>query len=214
MKLFNLALFSAYKHNSTINWLTGTDPIGTSWHDAIPKGHPGGSSDMVMTIVVSKSLEQVLPGMAVKVDKGFLIDNLCAIVGVICIRSKKRLNKQVQQSATSSTASTQKVDLLFHVSYLIKIFKLGFIQESCPKEGEYSNGQLCRAAIRYHSVTDIGLIDVRPNIGLWGSDEEVRRWYELRQCVTHNNLSDLDISEIVLAEDHPGNIKAQLSNLL
>eukprot|EP00978_Attheya_sp_CCMP212_P021548 scaffold63058_cov69-Attheya_sp.AAC.2 len=107
MKLFNSALFSTYKHNSTIKWLTGTDPIGTSWDDAIPKGHPGGASDMVMTIV-SEILEQVPPGMAVEVDKGFLIDNLCAMVGVICIRPEKRLNGQVQQSATS-TALTQKV---------------------------------------------------------------------------------------------------------
>eukprot|EP00978_Attheya_sp_CCMP212_P034848 scaffold148472_cov54-Attheya_sp.AAC.1 len=163
-------------------------------------------SDMVMTIV-SKFLEQVPPGMAVEVDKGFLIDNLCAMVGIICIRPEKRLNGQVQQAATS-TALTQKVgktripfeqsngqmkqstrffntpisilqfglaDLLFRVGYLIQNFKLGFIQERCPKEGEDSNGRPCRAEIRWHGATDIRLIDVRPNVDLWGSVEEVRR---------------------------------------
>jgi hypothetical protein len=52
MKLMNSALFSAYKHNSTLKWLTTTDEIGTSWHKGrIPPGHPGGASDGVMTVV-------------------------------------------------------------------------------------------------------------------------------------------------------------------
>jgi hypothetical protein len=86
----------------------GTDPVGTFWHDAIPKGHPGGASDMVMPFVL-KIMEQVLPGMAVEVEKGFIIDNLCAMVGIICIRPEKRLNGQMQQAAATTTALTQNL---------------------------------------------------------------------------------------------------------
>eukprot|EP00978_Attheya_sp_CCMP212_P008149 scaffold19021_cov44-Attheya_sp.AAC.1 len=80
MKMMNSALWSSYKSHSTLKWLTGTDAIGNSWKDSIPKAHPGGRGDGVMT-VVTKILNQIPPGMAVNVDKGFLIDNICALVG-------------------------------------------------------------------------------------------------------------------------------------
>ena len=41
-------------------------------------------------------------------DKGFLIENECALLGIICIRPMKMLDKQTQQSA-EDTALTQKV---------------------------------------------------------------------------------------------------------
>eukprot|EP00978_Attheya_sp_CCMP212_P012657 scaffold31656_cov58-Attheya_sp.AAC.1 len=228
MKLMNSALYSTYKHNSTVKWLTGTDAIGTSWYDAIPPGRPGGAGDGVMT-VVTEILDQIPPGMAVEVDKGFLIDNLCALAGVICIRPEKKLGGQVQQAA-HSTALTQKngkpripieqsnaqmkqstlffdspiailqlglSDLLFRIGYVMQNFKLGFIQERFPKEGEDGkNGRPCRAEIRWHGAMDIGLTDVRPIVELWGTQEEVKRWHELRNFETNRDLSDLNISNI------------------
>eukprot|EP00978_Attheya_sp_CCMP212_P006738 scaffold15609_cov55-Attheya_sp.AAC.7 len=156
----------------------GADPIGTSWHDAIPKGHPGSASDMVMTSV-SKCLEQVPPGMAVEVGAASChIYSFNSKVGKTLIPIEQS-NGQMKQStrffnSPISILQFGLADLLFRVGYLIQNFKLGFIQERCPKEGEDSNGRPCHAEIRWHGATDIGLIDVQPNVDLWGSDEEVR----------------------------------------
>ena len=35
MKTVNCVLYSAYKHNSTLKWLVGCDPIGTVWDESI-----------------------------------------------------------------------------------------------------------------------------------------------------------------------------------
>eukprot|EP00978_Attheya_sp_CCMP212_P004958 scaffold10865_cov67-Attheya_sp.AAC.3 len=101
--------------------------IGNSWKDSIPKACPGGGGDGVMTIV-TKMLKHNPPGMACNVDKRFLIDNVCTLVGVICIRLAK--------SAIS-----------------------------------------CRAEIRWHGATDIVLVDVWPNVELWGAEDEIKQCY-------------------------------------
>ena len=41
----NAILYSAYKHNSTIKWLVGCDPIGTAWDKSISSGYPGAIRD-------------------------------------------------------------------------------------------------------------------------------------------------------------------------
>ena len=41
MKLVNAILYSVYKHSSTIKWLVGCDPIGTTWNGSISDGYPG-----------------------------------------------------------------------------------------------------------------------------------------------------------------------------
>eukprot|EP00978_Attheya_sp_CCMP212_P003639 scaffold7620_cov46-Attheya_sp.AAC.2 len=60
---------------------------------------------------------------------------------------------------------------------------------------------------------DIGLTDVRPIVDLWGTQEEVKRWHELRNFETNRDLSDLDISNIVLAEDYPAKMRDMLASL-
>ena len=57
----------------------GSDAIGTVWDESISEGYPGSISDPVAT-AVTKILEQVPFGFAVEVDKGFLIENDCALV--------------------------------------------------------------------------------------------------------------------------------------
>lgn len=84
MKTVNAILYSAYKHMSTMKWLAGCDPIGYMWADSIGIGHGGSISDPVAT-AVSRILECIPFGMAVKVDKGFLIKNDCALLGIICV---------------------------------------------------------------------------------------------------------------------------------
>jgi hypothetical protein len=77
------------------------------WNESITDGHGGSISDPIFT-VVSNILEQVPFGCAVEVDKGFLIENLCAILGIICIRPMKMMDRQTQQSK-EDVALTQKV---------------------------------------------------------------------------------------------------------
>ncbi|KAL3777636.1 hypothetical protein ACHAWO_012525 [Cyclotella atomus] len=107
MKTVNSILYSAYKHNPTIKWLVGCDPIGIVWNDSISDGYPGSISDPIATWV-SDILKQVPFACAVEVDKGFLIENVCALLGVIIIRPMKFLDNQKQQSKTD-TALTQKI---------------------------------------------------------------------------------------------------------
>ena len=89
-------------------------------------------------------------------------------------------------------------DLIFRVSYLISNFNLPFIQ---GRQSESGTGCPCKAKIRYFGATDDGLVDLRPNIVLWGSNAEVVRWHELRQMDDHKMKSDTEISEMVLDKD-------------
>ena len=107
MKSVNAILYSAYKHHSTLKWLVGCDPIGTVWNDSISEGYPGAISDPIQTIVTN-ILEQIPFGCAVEVDKGFLIENECAFLGIHCVRPMKMLTGQMQQSK-EDVALTQKV---------------------------------------------------------------------------------------------------------
>ena len=91
MKSVNVILYSAYKGHSTLKWLVGCDPIGTVWNESISAGYPGSVSDIVCT-AVTNILDQIPYGCAVEVDKGFLIENDCALLGIICIRPMKLLN--------------------------------------------------------------------------------------------------------------------------
>lgn len=53
-------------------------------------------------------INQIPFGMAVEVDKGFLIENLCAKNGVCCIQPMKKLKTQTQQ-LKEDTGLTQKI---------------------------------------------------------------------------------------------------------
>ena len=92
MKTVNGIMYSAYKHGSTLKWLASCDTIGCVADSMIGVGHGGSISNPVAT-AVSTILDSVPFGMAVEVDKGFLIDNQCALLGIDCIRPIKFLNK-------------------------------------------------------------------------------------------------------------------------
>ena len=236
MKTVNSVLFSAYKHNSTMKWLVGCDPIGVTWDESISEGYPGSISDPVQTAATA-ILEQIPFGCATEVDKGFLIENHCALLGIFCIRPMKMLNNQSQQSKEDA-ALTQKVgktripieqanggmkrkttffdrsiridqvglaDLIFRSGYLLQNFVLPFIQEQGPTKNDA--GRPCKAEIRWYDGTDDGLVDVRPMIELWGTEPEIRRWGVLRGLDENKELSDTEISELVLGEDWPAQLR-------
>ncbi len=238
MKSVNAILFSAYKHKSTLKWLVGCDGIGTTWDESISDAYPGSISDPMQT-AVTKILDQIPFGFAVEVDKGFLIENECALQGIITIRPMKMLQNQTQQSKEDSN-HTQKVgksrivieqangqmknatawfdknvkvnqiglaDLIFRSSYLLQNFKLGFIQGRNNQSNK--ERRPCKAEIRYYGGEDDGLIDVRPYVELWGNESEMKRWEELRSLSANEDLSDTEISELLLKEDLPSQLRTR-----
>ena len=82
IKTVNAVMYSPYKHNFTLEWLTGCCSIGALSGDIIGAGHGGSISDQVAT-TVSQILKSVLFGMGFKINKGFLIENKCAFLGII-----------------------------------------------------------------------------------------------------------------------------------
>ncbi|EJK68248.1 hypothetical protein THAOC_10592 [Thalassiosira oceanica] len=107
MKTVNSILYSAYKHNSTLKWLVGCDAIGTVWNESITDANGGAISDPIQT-TVTRILEDIPFGCAVEVDKGFMIDNDCALLGIMCMRPQKFIKHQQQQSK-EDVAGTQKI---------------------------------------------------------------------------------------------------------
>ncbi|EJK69405.1 hypothetical protein THAOC_09343 [Thalassiosira oceanica] len=235
MKTVNAILYSAYKHNSTMKWLVGCDPIGTVWDDSITDGYPGSISDPVET-AVTKILYQIPFGFAVEVDKGFLIENQCAPLGVVCIRPMKLLEKQQQQSK-ADVALTQKVGKtriaieqangqmkaktpffdgkirIHQLALADLIFRASYLMTNfClpfiqeRDDVKSSKGRPCNAEIRYYGASDEGLVDVRPMIQLWGNTMEIARWRELRADKSKEKLTDTEISELVLEEDWPSKL--------
>jgi hypothetical protein len=73
----------------------------------MPAPFPGSISDPMATSV-SNILAGIPFGLQVEVDKGFLIENLCVLLGIGCIRPPKKLKGQTQQSV-EDTALTQKI---------------------------------------------------------------------------------------------------------
>jgi hypothetical protein len=101
------AMRSDYKKHETEKFAAGSDAIGCTWGESLPKPYPGAISDPLIT-ELTRIIDQIPFGMAVEVDKGFLIENLCAKLGVRCIRPMKKLKTQTQQSK-EDTGLTQKV---------------------------------------------------------------------------------------------------------
>lgn len=182
---------------------------------------------------MTKILYQIPFGWAVEVDKGFLIENQCAPLGVVCIRPMKLLEKQQQQSK-ADVALTQKVGktriaieqangqmkaktpffdgkirihqlALADLIFCASYLMTNFCLPFIQERGDVKSpkGRPCKAEIRYYNASDDGLVDVRPMIGLWGNTEEVARWRELRADESNKKLTDTEISELVLEEDWP-----------
>lgn len=238
MKTVNAILYSAYKHNSTIKWLVGSDPIGTTWDESITEGYPGSISDNMQTTVTS-ILEQIPFGCAVEVDKGFLIENDCALLGIITVRPMKMLEKQQQQSKEDA-ALTQKVGKtriaieqangqtkrgvrffdrkirIDQIGLADLIFRASYLLQNYKlgfiqgrSETAEAFDRPCKAEIRWHNGMDEGLVDIRAEVDMWGNETEVRRWFELRQLPSNQHLSNTDISELVLAEDWPTRLRKE-----
>lgn len=98
-------------------------------------------------------------------------------------------------------------DLIFRSSFLLQNFKLGFIQGRNNQSNK--ERRPCKAEIRYYGGEDDGLIDVRPYVELWGNESEMKRWEELRSLSANEDLSDTEISELLLKEDLPSQLRTR-----
>ena len=87
------AMHSTYKACSTIKFLAGVDPIGTAWPDSVSEGFPGAVSDPAQTKATGIIRKNIPGGHCVCVDKGFLVENECAMCGVTCIRPTKKKSR-------------------------------------------------------------------------------------------------------------------------
>ena len=91
-------------------------------------------------------------------------------------------------------------ELIFHPSYLLTNLKLGTIQDG-HKKNKSDLGRPCNAEIRWYDGTDDGLVDIRLDIILRGTDLKVERWHVLHNFPENEELSDTEISEKALHED-------------
>ncbi|KAL7537895.1 hypothetical protein ACHAXR_008145 [Thalassiosira sp. AJA248-18] len=98
---------SDYKKHNTVKFLGGCDPIGCSYAGSVSEGYPGKTSDVFMT-EHTNILRKVHFGGTAKVDKGFMVNNIGARLGVDIDRPPKRKKKQIQQSSVD-TSQTQKI---------------------------------------------------------------------------------------------------------
>lgn len=239
MTLAHAVMFSDYKKHDTLKHLAGCDPIGTTWSDSIPIDANAGSLADPIATEETGILNCIPFGMRVEVDKGFLIDNMCAELGIGCLRPPKKLAKQTQMSA-EDTALTQKIGntrivieqvnggakmqgryfngiipilqiglapLLLRVCFLMQNFRPAFIQGCNDPDIDVSANERhlrpSRAEIRWYDGTDDGLVDVRAEVHLWGTNAEIQRFAELRKLNSNTGKTNTDIAELVLAENWP-----------
>ena len=84
-------------------------------------------------------------------------------------------------------------------------FKRRFIQER--SDGSSAGNIPCTAEIRCYGATGDGLVAVRPTVEFWGLNAKVKHWRELRLSEYNAAMSNLEICEIVLAEDWQARLK-------
>jgi hypothetical protein len=177
-------------------------------------------------------------GHAVNVDKGFLIDNQCAEIGIGCVRPPKKLKKQVQQSP-EDTGHTQKVGNTRIVVEQVN----GGTKMSC----RYFNGtipilqlglapkilRVCYLLQNFHPAlihgqsmegTEDNPRPCRAHIRWYGATDEgladvrgvVNLWGSKRErehfadlVVQHPDIDTVEIGEMVLAHDWPTIMRQQ-----
>ena len=64
----------------------------------------------------------------------------------------------------------------------------------------------CKAKIRFYGGNDVGLIDAREFPEFCFGEIELARWNELRNAKGNEELSTVEVTELVLQEDLPAKI--------
>ena len=96
---------------------------------------------------------------------------------------------------------------LLRVGYLFQNFKPAFIQNQISK----SKQRPSRGEIRWFGATDKGLINICPNVELWGTVAEIELHADLSK--QYPSKTPTEISEMVLERDIPTKLKAELEAL-
>ena len=68
-------------------------------------------------------------------------------------------------------------------------------------------GRPRKAEIRWYDGAGDGLVGIRPDVILWGTNPEVERWHVLRNLPANEELSDTEIPEKVLNGDWPSKLR-------
>lgn len=115
--------YSHYKTAQTVKFMVGISPSGLITF--ISKAYGGRASDKII-FEQSGILKQLNRGEAVMVDKGFLIDNACAMHGITVIRPPFLRNKKqlsAEQVILNKCISKARVHIE-RANQRIKIFKI------------------------------------------------------------------------------------------
>jgi hypothetical protein len=104
------AMCLSHKGRDTIKRFAGCGPVGETIDGSLAQD---GNSDSLSDSLGAKlmNLLDCVPWHAVNVDKGFLMDNTCAVISIGCTRPPKKLRKQVQQLAKDMAQHAQKVGI-------------------------------------------------------------------------------------------------------
>ncbi|KAK4879519.1 hypothetical protein RN001_007665 [Aquatica leii] len=126
-----IRFYSHYKSSDTIKFMTGVSPSGVISY--ISKAYGGRASDKII-FEQSKLFEIIEPQSAMMVDKGFLIDDLCALHGIKLYRppflkQKKQLSSEEAQRNAEIAAARVHIE---RSNQRLKIFKIlnGRLQKS------------------------------------------------------------------------------------
>ncbi|XP_072389457.1 uncharacterized protein [Diabrotica undecimpunctata] len=118
-----IRFYSQYKGSETIKFMTGVSPSGVITFVSRPYG--GRASDKII-FEESGVIEQIKPGSAIMVDKGFLIDELCSFHNVKLYRPpflEKRKQLSREEAIQNSDIAAARVHIE-RTNQRIKLFKI------------------------------------------------------------------------------------------
>ena len=63
-----------------------------------------------------------------------------------------------------------------------------------------------KAEVRWRGAMDDVLVDVCPTVELWGLNLEVKHWHKLQSMEEYKDLTNMEVSELVIVEDWPAKL--------
>jgi hypothetical protein len=130
-------LYSSYHAQTGAKFGVGCTPIGTVPHPWCTDGYPSSVTDPNLVTASGIIANNLQRGDVVQVDKGFLIENECAKIGVQVCRPTTMRNKQRQQSR----GDTEKTQMIGNTRIIIEN-----INRQGKSENRYFHGALSISA--------------------------------------------------------------------
>jgi hypothetical protein len=225
--MVNAAVWSDYHNFTGIKFLAACTLLGVVPHSWIPDGQPASVSDINMTKVTNIIPKNLKFGDAVLLDKGFLIENLCAAYGVQVIRPVKSKKGKYQFSAVDAhfnacvaharivveqvngqaKAAARYLNTpvpLLQLDLVSKLTRIVFLMANFKpcftvgvRKGRGAQ-RPCRFAVLYFGEKDEGVIDVRSMPELWATRSQLKLFNDLKR--ENPELNSTEIAERVLSK--------------